>query len=99
MACIPPWQFFRPTRVEILKYSGSVPMTESKLTWYSGQVSRSAVFLPQVAPEQGWDLAETLTNLSRKAGLPPDAWKSPAAKFTVFEAIVFRESDFRETGR
>ena len=60
---------------------------------------RSAVFLPQVAPEQGWDLEETLTYLSRKAGLAPDAWKSPEAKFTVFEAIVFRESDFRETGR
>lgn len=52
---------------------------------------RSAVFLPQVAPEQGWDLATTLTYLSRKAGLAPDAWKSPDAKFTVFEAIVFHE--------
>ena len=60
---------------------------------------RSAVFLPQVATEQGWNLEETLTSLSRKAGLAPDAWKSPEAKFTVFEAIVFRESDFRETGR
>ena len=52
---------------------------------------RSAVFLPQVAPEQGWDLATALTYLSRKAGLAPDAWKSPDAKFTVFEAIVFHE--------
>ena len=52
---------------------------------------RSAVFLPQVAPEQGWDLAETLTYLSRKAGLAEDAWKMPDAKFTVFEAIVFHE--------
>lgn len=52
---------------------------------------RSAVFLPQVAPEQGWDLATTLTYLSRKAGLASDAWKSPDAKFTVFEAIVFHE--------
>ncbi|MBQ9338545.1 MAG: AmmeMemoRadiSam system protein B [Lentisphaeria bacterium] len=60
---------------------------------------RSAVFLPQVAPEQGWDLAETLTYLSRKAGLPADAWKSPDAKFTVFEAVVFRESDFPELRR
>jgi AmmeMemoRadiSam system protein A len=53
---------------------------------------RSAVFLPQVAPEQGWGLAETLTHLSVKAGLPPDAWKE-GAKFTVFEAIVFGEKD------
>ena len=60
---------------------------------------RSAVFLPQVAPEQGWDLAETLTHLSRKAGLPADAWKSPDAKFTVFEAVVFREADFPDLRR
>ena len=52
---------------------------------------RSAVFLPQVAPEQGWDLATTLTQLSRKAGLSGDAWKDPRAKFTVFEALVFHE--------
>ncbi len=51
---------------------------------------RSAVYLPQVAPEQGWDLAETLTHLSRKAGLPADAWKE-GASFTVFDAIVFSE--------
>ncbi|HQN80188.1 MAG: AmmeMemoRadiSam system protein B [Kiritimatiellae bacterium] len=52
---------------------------------------RSAVFLPQVAPEQGWDLATTLTHLSRKAGLPGDAWQNPRARFTVFEATVFHE--------
>lgn len=52
---------------------------------------RSAVFLPQVAPEQGWDLPTTLTYLARKAGLPSNAWKSPEAKFTVFKAIVFGE--------
>ena len=51
---------------------------------------RSAVFLPQVAPEQNWNLDQTLTHLSMKAGLPPDAWKE-GASFTVFEAIVFSE--------
>ena len=59
----------------------------------------SAVFLPQVAVEQGWDLEETLSWLARKAGLAPDAWKEPGAEFTVFEAIVFRESDFRKPGK
>ncbi len=54
---------------------------------------RSAVFLPQVAPEQGWDLETTLTHLSLKAGLSAEDWKS-GAEFTVFEAIVFREDDF-----
>lgn len=51
----------------------------------------SAVFLPQVATEQGWDLPITLTYLSQKAGLPPLAWKDPSATFMVFEAIVFHE--------
>ena len=53
---------------------------------------QSAVFLPQVAPEQGWTLDETLSHLAMKAGLPPDAWKD-GASFTVFEAIVFSEKD------
>lgn len=51
----------------------------------------SSVFLPQVAPEQGWTLEETLTHLSMKAGLDPDAWKSPDTKFEVFEAIIIGE--------
>jgi len=51
---------------------------------------RSAVFLPQVAPEQGWGIEETLTHLAMKAGLPPDAWRE-GASFTVFEAVVFHE--------
>ena len=51
---------------------------------------RSAVFLPQVAPEQGWDVEEMLENLSMKAGLPSDAWHS-GTDFLVFEAQVIRE--------
>ena len=51
---------------------------------------RSAVFLPQVAPEQGWDIATTLTHLSMKAGLSAEAWKE-GAEYLVFEAIVFHE--------
>jgi len=54
--------------------------------------NRSAVFLPQVAPEQGWDLDQTLTQLSLKAQLPPDAWKQ-GASFLVFQADVFGESE------
>lgn len=53
---------------------------------------RRAVFLPQVAPEQGWDLAETLTHLSTKAGLAADAWRE-GASYMVFEAIVFGEKE------
>lgn len=51
----------------------------------------SSVFLPQVAPEQGWNLEETLTHLSMKAGLGPDAWKHIDAKFEVFEAVIIAE--------
>jgi len=35
----------------------------------------SSVFLPQVAPEQGWDLTTTLRKLERKAGLPAEGWR------------------------
>jgi len=49
-----------------------------------------AVFLPQVAPEQDWTLEETLTYLSRKAGLSGNAWRK-GAKFEVFQADVFGE--------
>jgi AmmeMemoRadiSam system protein A len=50
----------------------------------------SSVFLPQVAPEQGWDVEETLSHLAMKAGLPANAWKE-GAELMVFEAIVFSE--------
>jgi len=53
---------------------------------------RSAVFLPQVAPEQGWDRDTMLTHLARKAGLPSDAWRS-GASFEVFTAQVVSEAD------
>ena len=52
-----------------------------------------AVFLPQVAPKQGWDLETTLKYLSIKAGLSTDGWKS-GAEFTVFQAIVFDDRLF-----
>ncbi len=53
---------------------------------------RRALFLPQVAPEQGWTLEQTLSALSRKAGLSPDAWKEGAA-ISVFTGQVFEEHD------
>ena len=49
-----------------------------------------AVFLPQVATEQGWDRDTFLSQLCRKAGLGPDEWRS-GAKLEVFEAQVFGE--------
>ena len=51
---------------------------------------RSAVFLPQVAPEQGWTRNEMLDNLCRKAGLASDCWKQDA-EFHTFQAVIFSE--------
>jgi hypothetical protein len=42
-----------------------------------------AVFLPEVASEQGWTREDTLSHLAQKAGLPPDAWRD-GASFEVF---------------
>ncbi len=57
---------------------------------------RSAVFLPQVAPEQGWSRDTTLAHLSMKAGMASDAWREPETKFSVFKAIVFSEKDIKK---
>ncbi|MFQ5964941.1 MAG: AmmeMemoRadiSam system protein B [Candidatus Scalinduaceae bacterium] len=53
--------------------------------------SMGAVFLPQVATEQGWDREETFCHLCRKAGLPAYAWKDDNMEFFVFTAEVFSE--------
>lgn len=83
--------------IEISALSAPVPAA----SWADIEIGRhgiilrlqraSAVFLPQVAPEQGWTLETTLRHLSVKAGLEPDAWKDPDALFLVFEATVFDE--------
>ncbi len=53
---------------------------------------RRAVFLPQVAPEQGWNRDQTLDHLAAKAGLEPGAWRT-GTRFWVFEAQVFGEDE------
>ncbi len=55
---------------------------------------RSAVFLPQVAPEQGWNRDQMLEHLCQKAGLESDAWKEDTRFFT-FQANVFSEHEFK----
>lgn len=49
--------------------------------------SSQGVFLPQVARRCGWDRQTLLERLSRKAGLPEDAWKRAA--LSVFESLSF----------
>lgn len=72
----------------IASYEGFIP-GEHGVILRNGQ--RGAVFLPQVAMEQGWDRETTLTHLCLKAGLPVDAWRYPETKFSIFRAIVFCE--------
>jgi uncharacterized protein (TIGR00296 family) len=49
-----------------------------------------SVFLPQVAPEQGWNLKQMLEHLSMKAGLPANGYLE-GATFEIFQAQVFSE--------
>lgn len=51
--------------------------------------SGSAVFLPQVATEQGWSLHDLLENLALKAGLSRDAWKE--GRVEIFRVELFGE--------
>jgi AMMECR1 domain-containing protein len=54
------------------------------------KLSRQSVFLPKVASEFGWDLSETLSQLSVKAGLSPFDWQKDA-QFEVFQSQSFSE--------
>ena len=55
---------------------------------------RSAVFLPQVASEQGWTRQELLDNLCLKGGLGAGCWKKEA-QLSTFQAVVFSEAEFK----
>jgi len=56
------------------------------------KAGRSAVFLPNVATEYGWDLPTTLSRLAEKAGLRRDDWRR-GATLRVFETEVVDESE------
>lgn len=53
--------------------------------------SRQAVFLPQVAAEQGWDRDQLLEHLAMKAGLPRWGWRG--ARLWTFQAESFEEGN------
>jgi len=54
---------------------------------------RRGLLLPQVATEWGFDRETFLSEVSQKAGLPPDAWRHPDARVFSFQAEVFSEED------
>jgi AmmeMemoRadiSam system protein B/AmmeMemoRadiSam system protein A len=79
--------------ISLLGPTRQVPGTSSVIVGRHGVVisyrGRSATYLPQVGPEQGWDRDTMLSFLSRKAGFPAD--KLPEARIQVYEAQVMRE--------
>ena len=52
---------------------------------------RRGLLLPQVATEWGFDRERFLSEVARKAGLPPEAWRRPEARIFTFQAEVFSE--------
>ena len=46
------------------------------------KAGRQALYLPEVATEQGWDRPTMLSHLCHKAGLPRDAWKGDVRLYT-----------------
>lgn len=74
-----------------------VPGQDAIVTSRDGVVlecdGRRALFLPEVAPEQGWSLVELLEQLARKAGLPAEAWRR--AELFTFESERFDETEGR----
>jgi AmmeMemoRadiSam system protein A len=81
--------------ISVLTHPETIPGPDAFVVGRHGIVlkalGRRSVFLPQVAPEQGWDRNTTLVHLARKAGLQADVWRTPAARLDVFEAQVFAE--------
>ncbi|MEN8154789.1 MAG: AmmeMemoRadiSam system protein B [Acidobacteriota bacterium] len=55
-----------------------------------------AVYLPQVAVETGWGLETFLGNLSKKAGLNYNGYRSKETEFYIFQADVFSEHDLKK---
>lgn len=81
--------------ISVLSYPKKIRGPDEFIAGKEGIIIRkghaSAVFLPQVAEEQGWDKTEILCHLCRKAGLPTEAWKDNDMEFYVFTAEVFHE--------
>ena len=72
-----------------------VPDAESIVPGRDGVVldaqGRRALFLPEVAAEEGWTRIELLEHLCRKAGLSKDAWQE--ARLSTFQSERFGEPE------
>ena len=56
--------------------------------------SKGALFLPEVAVSNGWDLHTFLDELCRKADLPEGIWHDREAELYVFESEAWGENEF-----
>lgn len=57
----------------------------------------AGLLLPQVATEYGWHREMFLSQTCIKAGLSPDAWRSPQCRIEKFSADVFGEHEWLGT--
>ena len=55
--------------------------------------SKGAIFLPEVAVSNGWDLNTFLDELCRKADLPGGSWHDHEAELYVFESEAWGENE------
>lgn len=56
---------------------------------------RGGTFLPQVARETGWGREQLLERLcTEKLGVPPDSWRRPEARLSIFDAIMIGPEPF-----
>ncbi|UAL07486.1 MAG: TIGR00296 family protein [Candidatus Methanogranum gryphiswaldense] len=78
-----------------LEFSGTSEMLSQIEIGRDGVIMEStgqrALFLPQVAPEQGWNKEQMFGALSFKAGLNRNAWKGKGVRVWTFRGEVFSE--------
>ena len=88
---------FDKIKIEISIYTTPPHPIESYKKYIPGlhgiilsKAGHHATYLPEVPIDQCWTREQTLSHLSIKAGLPPDAWRE-GARFMVYTTYKFSE--------
>ncbi len=82
-----------PAELEFSDAGDLLPQIELGIDGIILQVrGRRALFLPQVAPEQGWSKEQTFDALAGKAGLPARAWREGDVRVWTFKGDIFSEA-------
>lgn len=71
--------------LELVKDTNAIEVGRHGL--YIKKDGRSGILLPQVPLEFGWDRETFLQQVSKKAGLPPDAWKDAELYWFTAEIV------------